>query len=632
MTRCSLVLPLHDLASDADAPPDPATPTALAAPMALEMLASLAARVTREALIAEIILAGGDAYADAFQLHAASRQPRAADDETLVRCASLPPRASFADACNAGAAMATQPYLLFLAPRLLPREGWVAPLLACLAASPRAAAAGSLLLTTADTVHHAGIVIDQERRPRPLYAGFPASHPVVQRSRRLQMVGPASLLVRRELFDEVGGFDAAFAAEDAGFDLCLRLGERGFEIRICHASVTSCPPSGPHGDESPARLARSTRLFRTRWIHKLRPDDVSCYQEDRLLRVRYGDASDPRAPLSASIAVAPPLTLTGSSSDANDAGDDSSYPAERVLTARSHQVRALLQENARLLEQVAGLLAASRTHASSVARAPRSSSVAAAQVDAPEDQTEDELVPSPALALSVGGDFRETGEEFFTYFVDIGGLRPADAVLEVGCGVGRMAVPLTRFLTEGGGRYDGFDVMADAIAWCRTHITPRFPVFTFQHAALRNRAYNASATTLATDFVFPYPDASFDFVFLTSVFTHLLPDEVQHYLSEIVRVLRPGGRCFSTFFLLNAESLGLMRAGLSPHFPFAHRLDDCRVQDADVPEAAVAYDEERIRRWHQAAGLAIDEPVRYGTWCSRLDGLSLQDIVLALKG
>lgn len=630
MTRCSLVLPLHDLASDADAPPDPAVPTALAAPMALEMLASLAARVTHEAQIAEIILAGGDAYADAFQLHAASRQTRGATGETLVRCASLPPRAGFADACNAGAAMATQSCLLFLAPRLLPREGWVEPLLACLAASPRVGAAGSLLLTTADTVHHAGIVIDQERRPRPLYAGFPASHPAVQRSRRLQMVGPASFLVRRDAFDEVGGFDAAFAAEDAGFDLCLRLGERGFEIHACHASVTSCPPSGPHGDELPAHLARSARLFRTRWIHTLRPDDVSCYQEDRLLRVRYADASDPRA-LSASISVAPPLTLTPSSSDANDADDDGSYPAERVLTARSHQVRALLQENVRLLEQIAGLQLASCLHASSVARAPRSSSVAAAHAEADEDQIDDELVPSPALALSVGGDFRETGEEFFTYFVDIGGLRPADAVLEVGCGVGRMAVPLTRFLTDGGGRYDGFDVMADAVAWCRTHITPRFPAFTFQHAALRNRAYNVSATTLATDFVFPYPDASFDFVCLTSVFTHLLPDEVQHYLAEIVRVLRPGGRSFSTFFLLNAESLGLMRAGLSPHFPFAHRLDDCRVQDADVPEAAVAYDEERIRRWYRAAGLAIAEPVRYGTWCGRLDGLSLQDIVLALK-
>lgn len=626
MTRCSLVLPLHDLASDADAPPDPATPAALAGPVALEMLASLAARVTHEASIAEVILAGGDAYADAFQLHAASRSTQAAQHDTLVRSASLPSQAGFAAACNAGAAMATQPYLLFLAPRLLPREGWVAPLLACLAASPRAAAAGSLLLTTADTVHHAGIVIDEERRPRPLYAGFPASHPAVRRSRRMQMVGPASFLVRRELFDEMGGFDAAFAAEDAGFDLCLRLGERGFEIHACHASVASCPPSGPHGDESPVRLARSARLFRTRWIHTLRPDDVSCYQEDRLLRVRYADVSDTGSPPSASVAVAPPLTLTPSSSDADD---DRAYPAERVLTARSHQVGALLQENARLLEQIAGLQAASRTPASSVARAPRSSSVAAA--DAEEDQTEDDLMPSPALALSVGGDFRETGEEFFTYFVDLGGLRPADAVLEVGCGVGRMAVPLTRFLTDGGGRYDGFDVMADAIAWCRTHITPRFPAFTFQHAALRNRAYNASATTRATDFVFPYPDASFDFVFLTSVFTHLLSDEVQHYLSEIVRVLRPGGRCFSTFFLLNAESLGLMQAGLSPHFPFAHRLEDCRVQDADVPESAVAYDEARIRRWYQAAGLAIDEPVRYGTWCGRLDGLSLQDIVLALK-
>ncbi len=131
----------------------------------------------------------------------------------------------FARACNAGAAKATQPYLLFLAPDVWPRGDWVSPLLRCLADHPHAAAAGSKLLTAAGTTYHAGVAIDGEGAPRRLYAGLPADHAAVNVTRRMRMVCGASLLVRREVFDEAGGFDAAFAAEDAAFDLCLRLGE-----------------------------------------------------------------------------------------------------------------------------------------------------------------------------------------------------------------------------------------------------------------------------------------------------------------------------------------------------------------------------------------------------------------------
>ena len=53
---------------------------------------------------------------------------------------------------------------------------------------------------------------------------------------------------------------------------------------------------------------------------------------------------------------------------------------------------------------------------------------------------------------------------------------------------------------------------------------------------------------------FPCADNSFDLVFLTSVFTHMFAGDVENYLSEISRVLKPGGKCLITWFLLDEVS------------------------------------------------------------------------------
>ena len=54
-------------------------------------------------------------------------------------------------------------------------------------------------------------------------------------------------------------------------------------------------------------------------------------------------------------------------------------------------------------------------------------------------------------------------------------------VLDIGCGVGRIAIPLTGYL-GGGGQYDGFDVVPGGIAWCEKNISIPFPHFRFELA------------------------------------------------------------------------------------------------------------------------------------------------------
>jgi SAM-dependent methyltransferase len=207
---------------------------------------------------------------------------------------------------------------------------------------------------------------------------------------------------------------------------------------------------------------------------------------------------------------------------------------------------------------------------------------------------------------------RSAGRRYLRAFVDLGGLRPDHAVLEPGCGTGRMAEPLADYLDESGS-YDGFDVVAKAVDWCRKNIARGRPNFRFRHVDVLNPAYNPRGTLDPGSFEFPYEDDAFDFVFLTSVFTHMLPPEVRHYLGEIHRVLRPSGSCLMTFFLLNAQSREAIRAGRTER-RFEHEGDGYLYDSAEVAERAVAYREEDALSFLEEAGFGLRAPIERGRW------------------
>lgn len=237
-------------------------------------------------------------------------------------------------------------------------------------------------------------------------------------------------------------------------------------------------------------------------------------------------------------------------------------------------------------------------------------------------------IPTPPRDLieDVGGAFRAVGEEFLGLFRRIGGLRADDRVLDVGCGCGRMAVPLTRWLTGG---YEGFDVVEKAVRWCATEITPRFPRFRFQVADIRNPMYRPDGAHDAATWPFPYADGAFDFVFLTSVLTHMRPREQEHYVAEIARVLADGGTCFATFFLWNDDAAG--RADRAPTgLRFAHAFEGYRTANRELHEAAVAIPEADARARFERHGLVVEKPVHPGTWC-RATGATFQDVVIVRK-
>ncbi len=229
--------------------------------------------------------------------------------------------------------------------------------------------------------------------------------------------------------------------------------------------------------------------------------------------------------------------------------------------------------------------------------------------------------------------FCSLGDNFVSYFLlNHARLAPDDRVLDIGCGLGQKARPLTGFLSAAGS-YSGFDVVPAAINWCHEHYRP-FPNFDFTFADVFNREYNPGGKLAAQDLKLPYPDEHFDCVLLASVFTHLLPADVERYFAEIWRVTRPGARIISTYFLINPEVRDYVRAR-RVHFPFRNIGSffkrRYRVKDPDVPERAIAYDENWIRQLHLRNRLSIVE-ITYGNWSGRKDLVQcLQDTIIAIK-
>jgi SAM-dependent methyltransferase len=236
--------------------------------------------------------------------------------------------------------------------------------------------------------------------------------------------------------------------------------------------------------------------------------------------------------------------------------------------------------------------------------------------------------PQPPRRLSFvgGGDFEATGREFLGHFTELGGLRPDDRVLDAGCGIGRMALPLTQYLQ--GGSYAGFDVGRGMVRWCSRNITPRWSQFEFTWAPIYNAKYNPFGDLAAADFRFPYEDGSFDFAFATSLFTHLQRQEARHYLAETARVLRPGGTCLLTFFLLTPESEAAIAAGRAD-FDFRHPVDGGLTIDPRQPEEAIAFRVGVVRELLDEAGLRIREPLHLGCWANAPGAPSMQDIIVA---
>ena len=226
------------------------------------------------------------------------------------------------------------------------------------------------------------------------------------------------------------------------------------------------------------------------------------------------------------------------------------------------------------------------------------------------------LPPKELMALVTGDHydqaraFESAGSEVAHLATHVGMINPGARVLDIGCGVGRVARHLVATAI---GSYVGFDRHAGMIAWARANVTTHDPRFTFEHFPIRSAldGIDGEAGTVdAAEFRFPYADGSFDSILLASVFTQMPLKEVAAYLSEIRRVLAPDGRVLLSVFMSDLRPMVdetgrvVMRVLLSD----GHTL----------PPFSVPYQPEVFEALFFATGFASTVVAESGshTWCT----------------
>jgi len=238
------------------------------------------------------------------------------------------------------------------------------------------------------------------------------------------------------------------------------------------------------------------------------------------------------------------------------------------------------------------------------------------------------LVPPKGRIFTGQGDFAAMGDNYLDILIRYCHLQPHHHVLDVGCGIGRLARPLAGFLNEKG-RYAGFDIVPDGIRWCNKHYR-QYPNFSFLHIPLQNDLYNLETEAGAGSFRFPFNNNAFDQVVLLSVFTHMQPDEVENYLGEISRVLKQTGCCLATFFLITENSESFLDQSPEPFFP--HRCADYFLHNPRVKSANIAFRYPFLQQLVAKAGLEV-EAHHEGWWAgqARESCVDFQDVLILKK-
>jgi GT2 family glycosyltransferase len=188
--------------------------------------------------------------------------------------------------CNLAAKAARGRYLALLNNDTEVTEGWLDALVEVFEQRPDAGLVGAKLLFADGRLQEAGVVVWRDATAWPDGRGDDPRLPQYNYLREVDYVSGAAMLIERETFERLGGFDelyfpAYYEDSDLAFRLRHRLGRRVYyqprSVVIHHESVTMGDDAGPAEAAGGVRrvfLALNKRPFAARWREALEAEHL----------------------------------------------------------------------------------------------------------------------------------------------------------------------------------------------------------------------------------------------------------------------------------------------------------------------------------------------------------------------
>lgn len=155
-----------------------------------------------------------------------------------IRCVYNPRNMGFVGACNAGAKHARGEYILFLNNDTLVQPGWLRALIDFADKTPDCGAVGSKLVYPDGTLQEAGGIVFSDGEAWNYGRGLNPDDPKYNFVREVDYCSGAALMVRRSLWNAIGGFDEQYSPgyyEDT--DLCFKIRTLGYKVYYQPKSV-----------------------------------------------------------------------------------------------------------------------------------------------------------------------------------------------------------------------------------------------------------------------------------------------------------------------------------------------------------------------------------------------------------
>ncbi len=193
---------------------------------------------------------------------------------------TLPKNRGFASANNYGVGKGKSDYVCLLNSDTEARPKWIEAMARVLDNNLAVGLVGAKLIfpphvendprRPAGRIQHAGVAFNADRMPFHIFMGWPPAHPKVNRYLKMRAMTGACWLLRRGIYEELNGLDAAYGAgnfEDVDFALKMR--DRW--------KIVYCPEAAlwhyTSGSDNTSAIAKNVQLFRMRWEDQIEPDD-----------------------------------------------------------------------------------------------------------------------------------------------------------------------------------------------------------------------------------------------------------------------------------------------------------------------------------------------------------------------